>query len=190
MSEYTQFECTEQIVDAAPDAAIVANLGTASKILASVEERELNFYMKGAMGLTTPVAHGLALQLDREVVSLEGDGGLIMSMGGLATLSENDPENLTVVVMNNRTFTTTGGQSSLSSAVDLQAVAAGCNLDSHHATDAEEFEAAFAEAYGNGRASIIVADVTSTQPDEHPDIDYAHSYQKHRFRQAVTGGDD
>ena len=73
MPEYTQHECTEQIVDAAPDAAIVANLGTAAKILATVEERDLNFYMKGAMGLTTPVANGLAIQIDRDVVAIEGE---------------------------------------------------------------------------------------------------------------------
>jgi sulfopyruvate decarboxylase subunit beta len=189
MPEYTQHECTEQIVDAAPDAAIVANLGTAAKILATVEERDLNFYMKGAMGLTTPVANGLAMQIDRDVVAIEGDGGLIMSMGGLATLSRNDPANLTVVVMNNATFTTTGGQKSLSDAIDLRAIAAGSNLDAHHATDPEEFAAAFEAAQAHDGTSVVVADVTSTQPDEHPDIDYPHAYQKHRFRQAVAGDD-
>lgn len=190
MSEYTQREATEQIVDVADEAAIVANLGTAAKILATVEERDLNFYMKGAMGLTTPVANGLAMQVDREVVAIEGDGGLIMSMGGLATVSQNDPPNLTVVVMNNRTFTTTGGQDSLSSAIDLRAVAEGCELSAYHADDADSFAEAFSAAYGSGEASVVVADVTSTQPEEHPDIDYPHAYQKHRFREAVTGGED
>jgi sulfopyruvate decarboxylase subunit beta len=187
--EYTQFECTEQIVDGAPDAAIVANLGTASKILASVEDRDLNFYMKGAMGSTTPVANGLAMQVDRDVVAIEGDGGLIMQLGGLATVSRNNPGNLTVVVMNNRTFTTTGGQSSLSSAVDLRDVAAGCNLDAYHAAGPEAFAEAFGAAVESDDAAVVVADVVSTQPEEHPDIDYPHSYQKHRFRQAVTGDD-
>lgn len=188
--EYTQYECTEQILDASPDAAVVANLGTSTFILAAVEDRDLNYYMKGAMGVTTPIAHGMALQTDRDVVALEGDGSLLMSLGALATVGANDPANLTVVVMDNDQFTTTGGQYSLAPAVEFTTVAEGCGLDAYRATNADEFGEAYSQAVGSDHASVIVCDVTSTRPDEFAPIDYPHSFMKHRFRTAMLDDGD
>jgi sulfopyruvate decarboxylase subunit beta len=188
--EYTQYECTEQVLEATPDAAVVANLGTSTFVLAAVEDRDLNYYMKGAMGVTTPLAHGMALHTDRHVVALEGDGSLLMSLGALATVGTNDPSNLTVVVMDNGMFTTTGGQTSLSPAVDFAAVAEGCSVDAYAATDAEEFDDAYGEAVESAHASVVVCDVTSTRPDEFAPIDYPHSFMKHRFRTAMADEGD
>ena len=188
--EYTQYECTEQILGAAPDAAVVANLGTSTFILAAVEDRDLNYYMKGAMGVTTPLAHGMALHTDRHVVALEGDGSLLMSLGALATVGTNDPANLTVVVMDNSMFTTTGGQPSLAPAVDFSAVAEGCGVDAYRAADPDEFDDAFAAAVDSDHASVVACDVTSTKPDDFAPIDYPHSFMKHRFRSAMVDEED
>lgn len=187
MTEFTQRECTERVLDRTPDAAVVANLGTSAFILAAVEDRDLNFYMKGAMGLTTPTALGLALSVDREVVALEGDGSLLMSLGALATVGENDPANLTVVVMNNERFTTTGGQRSLAPTVDFSAAAEACGVTASHAATPDEFDSAYRRAVESDGASVVVCDVTSTVPDEYPSIDYPHSFLKRRFRRAVLG---
>lgn len=187
MTDFTQRTCTELVLDRTPDAAVIANLGTSAFVLAAVEDRHLNYYMKGAMGLTTPTALGLALSVDREVVALEGDGSLLMSLGALATVGENDPSNLTVVVMNNERFTTTGGQRSLAPAVDFAAVAEGCGVDAFRAATPDEFEDGFDRAVESDGASVVVCDVTSEVPDEYPPIDYPHSFLKHRFRRAVLG---
>src|SRR5665811_1072002 len=54
--------------------------------------RPQNFYMLGSMGLTFPIALGVALaQPKRRVFALEGDGSLLMQMGCLATIATQGP---------------------------------------------------------------------------------------------------
>jgi thiamine pyrophosphate-dependent acetolactate synthase large subunit-like protein len=53
--------------------------------------------MLGSMGLTIPIALGVAIaQPQRHVIALEGDGSLLMQLGCLATVAERAPKNLTI----------------------------------------------------------------------------------------------
>lgn len=183
-----QYECTEIVVETTPEAAIVANLGVASYTLLDVDDRDLNFYMNGAMGVTTPTAFGLALTTDRDVTVLEGDGSLLMSLGSLATVGKHDPENFTIVVWDNNTYQTTGGQTTLSDQVDLAAVAENCGIDAWEVSSNEDFASAYEEAVENEGSSLIVCHVEPDKPD-HPRLDYAHSVVKYRFREALIGAD-
>lgn len=182
-----QYACTEAVIKRTPEAAIISNLGVASYVLIDVKDREKNFYMNGAMGLTTPIGMGLALATGDPVTVLEGDGSLLMSLGCLATAAEYDPSNLTIVVWDNETYETTGGQTTLSATTDFTAVARGCGLSAWEATTDEEFEQAYDEAVNHDGASIVVCAVKRVNPDDHPRLDYGHSYLKHQFRSAVTG---
>ena len=50
--------------------------------------REGNLYTMG-MGLVTPVVLGLALSLPhRGVIALDGDGGILLNLGALATVAQ------------------------------------------------------------------------------------------------------
>ena len=63
------------------DELVVSSYSTATDWIA-VEDRVLNYYWHGAMGLCS--AHGLGLALGfpkRRVVVLEGDGSLLMNLG-------------------------------------------------------------------------------------------------------------
>ncbi|MFC7009815.1 thiamine pyrophosphate-dependent enzyme [Halalkalicoccus salilacus] len=120
---------TEAIVARTPDnGIIVSNLGVSSWILSAVEDRPRNYYMKGAMGATTPLGLGLAMSRDEQVTVLDGDGSLLMSLGTLATISRQDPDNLVVIVMNNSQFATTGGQPSLADEINIASAAEDCGL--------------------------------------------------------------
>lgn len=180
-----QSACTRAVVDAASEGAVVSNLGAASFILGDVADRDLNFYMRGGMGVTTPVGLGLALSIDRPVTVLDGDGSLLMSLGCLATVANCDPANLTVVVFDNESYATTGGQPTF--AVDFAAVATDLGLAAHRTNDLSGFEAAFEAALSHDGASLVHAEVVTDRPSTKPDIDYAHSFLKHRFRSAVAG---
>lgn len=186
MADYPdQYDCTERIVEATPDAAIVANLGVSAYNLAAVEDRARNFYMRGGMGVTTPTGLGLALATDEQVTVLEGDGSLLMSLGCLSTVADQDPSNLVVVVMDNSRFETTGGQPSLSARVDFAAVAADCGLWARHVDSVAALEEAYEAAVAHDGAAVVSCDVVSSKPESFPDIDYAHSFLKHRFREAL-----
>ena len=95
-------ELVRALIDAVPDALVVSGLGSPSYDLFAAGDRELNFYLWGAMGGASSLALGLALaQPDRSVIVITGDGEQLMGIGSLATIGAQRPDNLTIVVLDN-----------------------------------------------------------------------------------------
>jgi sulfopyruvate decarboxylase subunit beta len=85
--------------------------------------------MLGSMGMATPIALGISLATDKEVVVIDGDGSLLMSPGVLATAAHFSPGNLTIVAIDNGSYGSTGNQPTLTaSCVDLSLVAGGFGI--------------------------------------------------------------
>lgn len=179
-----QLACTTTILEHTPEAVVVSNLGTASYVLAAVEDRPRNFYLWGSMGVTTPVGLGVALAIDDPVTVLEGDGSLLMSLGCLVTVGACDPANLTVVVWDNRVYATTGGQRTHSPKTDFATVAAGAGISATTVSNTGEFETAYREAVGSDRAEVIICEVDPIEVDDRPPFDFA--YIKRRVRDDLT----
>ncbi len=73
--------------------------------------KDLDLPIFGAMGKASSVALGLALaRPDKKIVVLDGDGGLLMNLGSLVTISEKEPQNLVHFVFEDGVYFTTGGQ--------------------------------------------------------------------------------
>jgi len=178
-----QYACTEAVLKATPEAAIVANLGVASWVLAETDDRERNYYMRGAMGCTTPVGLGVALSTDDPVVVLDGDGSLLMSLGCLSTVGNCAPSNLTIVVWVNRSFATTGGQPT--TGVDFAMAAEACGVTGTAVDSLDEFRSALDEAADRDGPSLIACSVETVEPESPETYDYAHEYLEHRFRTAL-----
>jgi sulfopyruvate decarboxylase subunit beta len=82
------------------------------------------FYMIGAMGLAASIGLGLALvQPARMVVVFDGDGNVLMNMGGLASVAAADTPNFYHVVFDNGAHGSTGGQRTISDRVPLERIA-------------------------------------------------------------------
>jgi thiamine pyrophosphate-dependent acetolactate synthase large subunit-like protein len=140
--------------------AVIGGIGNANFDLWATGQRPQNFYMLGSMGLTIPIALGVAIaQPDRHVVALEGDGSLLMQLGCLSTVAVQAPKNLTMVVWDNGIYQITGSQPTASHATtDLVAVARASGLvNSAWAADEEEFERLLAEALKGGAPHLIAA---------------------------------
>jgi thiamine pyrophosphate-dependent acetolactate synthase large subunit-like protein len=118
------------LVAGVPDALIVAGLGSPSYDLFAAGDRELNFYLWGAMGAAVPMGLGLALaQPERSIVVLTGDGEQLMGVGSLAAVGARRPANLSIVVLDNGHYGETGMQPSHTSlGTDLTALAAGFGI--------------------------------------------------------------
>jgi sulfopyruvate decarboxylase subunit beta len=181
-----QYRCTELLLETTPDAAVISNLGASSYILMDIDDREKNFYMTGAMGVTSPIGLGLAMSIDAPVTVIEGDGSLLMSLGCLTTISEQDPSNLAIVVMNNGSFETTGRQRSLADTTDFAAVARDCGLAAWNVSSTDEFTDAYAAAVDHDGTGFVSVAIEPFTPEEYPTLDYAHSHVKHRFRTALA----
>jgi len=119
-----------RLLAAVPDALVVTGLGSAAYDVFAAGDRDLNYYLWGAMGGATSLGLGLALaQPSRSVLVITGDGEQLMGIGSLATIATQQPKNLTIVVLDNGRFGETGMQPSHTSrGVDLVAVAKGCGI--------------------------------------------------------------
>jgi len=82
------------------------------------------------LGAITPVALGLAIALPhRRVFSLDTDGSFFMNTGVLCTLGNQQPKNLTVMVLDNECYECIGGPPTPSSGVvDIAKMAQGAGI--------------------------------------------------------------
>ena len=76
------------------------------------------------MGHASQIALGIALQKPtRRVIVFDGDGALLMHMGGLAIIGDYNPKNLVHIVFNNGAHDSVGGQPTVGQKIDVEAVA-------------------------------------------------------------------
>ena len=112
------------------DLLVVTGLGSSTYDVAACGDHPLNFYLWSAMGTTAMVGLGLALaRPDRRVAVITGDGDVLMGMGSLATIGVKQPDNLSVVCLDNRHYSATGMQPSHTAAgIDLAGTAESCKF--------------------------------------------------------------
>ena len=62
------------------------------------------------MGHTASIAFGMALNTDKNIYCIDGDGSFIMHMGGFAVIAQNPCENFKYILINNGAHESVGGQ--------------------------------------------------------------------------------
>lgn len=105
----TRYDAIREIAGVLTDEAVIANIGIPSKELYSARDRDLNFYMLGSYTQASPIGLGTALGTERDVLVLDGDGSLL-GTGILPVIAGINPENLTIVCLDNGVFGSTGNQ--------------------------------------------------------------------------------
>ena len=128
----TRIEALEAIVAAFPDDPTVVTLGVTARELATIARRPNHLYILDSMGLPPAIGLGLSVSLEDsrfgKVVTLEGDGGLLMGLSTLATVGMLQPRKYLLIVLDNGVYAATGGQKTAADAVDFCAVARGCGI--------------------------------------------------------------
>jgi thiamine pyrophosphate-dependent acetolactate synthase large subunit-like protein len=112
------------------DLFVVPGLGSTTYDMASLGEKDCDFYLWGAMGGAAMIGLGLALAKPKlKVAVITGDGEMLMGMGSLATIGVQRPSNLAVIVFDNQRYGETGMQAShTDQGVDLVGVARACGI--------------------------------------------------------------
>lgn len=111
-------------------ALLVGNIGYPSRELFAVGDRSSNFYMLGSMGLASSIGLGLALALPKRwVIAIDGDGSVLMNLGTLATLADQDPDNYLLIILDNGCYGSTGSQPTCTARrADLAKLAQGAGV--------------------------------------------------------------
>ena len=149
------------------DLAVVTIMGAVAAELQDIGHRPNFFYLQHAMGLASSLGLGIALSRpELRVVVFDGDGSLLMNLGGLTTLARYRPKNLVHVVFDNESLLSVGGfPTATSSGSDLAAIAAASGVpNTATVRTIGEFVKAFDQALGAGDLTTLVAKVEAVGP--------------------------
>jgi len=151
------------------DKVVVTIMGAVAAELQSIGHRPNFFYLQHAMGLASSMGLGIALtRPERQVVVFDGDGSILMNLGGLTTLARYRPRNLVHVVFDNESLLSVGGfPTATSTGSDIAAIAAAAGIPRTATVRAlDEFTRAFDEALAAGDLTTIVAKVDAVGPSK------------------------
>ena len=163
----TRIEALQAIYPLLADRIVVTIMGACAVELQSLGHRPNFFYLQHAMGLASSMGLGIALSKpDRQVIVFDGDGSILMNLGGLTTLARYRPRNLVHVVFDNESLLSVGGfPTATATGSDLAAIARAAGVPrTATVSTLETFTPAFDEALGAGDLTTLVAKVEAVGP--------------------------
>jgi thiamine pyrophosphate-dependent acetolactate synthase large subunit-like protein len=190
----------KKILEGADDnLLVIAGLGSSNWDITEAGDRPLNMPLWGGMGAPVSMGLGLALAQPRKrVLVITGDGDMLMSLGSLATVATQQPDNLAIVVLDNEKFGETGNQATHTSprnngptdsgaGADLSLIARGCGIADAAIVCAAGDVAQLVKDARTKKGPIfrVVKVVIEKLEFVMPPQDGAHL--KDRFRQALLG---
>jgi acetolactate synthase-1/2/3 large subunit len=150
----------------------------AQRLLPITRPRSSTTVTSGAIGPGLATALGAAIGSGAPTILIQGDGGLMMSIGELVTISETRAQ-VIVLVFNDRGYGAIRMLESMSFgerafATELQtpdfcAIANAMGIGARRVDDSDEFDQAFAQAIADGGPYLLDIDLTkmpSTSPVE------------------------
>lgn len=183
---YRRYELLKDLAPIMVDKALViANIGFPSQELFEIQDSPKNFYMLGSMGLSSSIGLGLAQTTDQQVISIDGDGSVLMNLGTLATIGNYGPQNYILLLVDNGAYGSTGDQPTHTSGkTDLAGMARSAGVESVHVTQNAAAKAVLEQCMTTPGPHVIVAKVAPGSPKLKP-IPMDPGYIRDRFRQEV-----
>ncbi len=146
---------------------VVTIMGAVSAELQDIGHRPNFFYLQHAMGLASSMGLGIALaRPELQVVVFDGDGSVLMNLGGLTTLARYRPPNLAHIVFDNESLVSVGGfPTATSTGSDLEGIAREAGVPRTATVEGiDAFVTAFDEALAADELTTLVAKVTTEGP--------------------------
>jgi sulfopyruvate decarboxylase subunit beta len=147
--------------------AVVTIMGAVAAELQAIGHRSNFFYLQHGMGLASSVGLGIALSRpELRVVVFDGDGSVLMNLGGLSTLARYRPPNLVHVIFDNESLLSVGGfPTATSTGTNLAEVARAAGVPrSTLVRDLDTFVAEFDAARAARQLTTVVAKVEPVGP--------------------------
>ena len=146
---------------------VVTIMGAVAAELQLLGHRENFFYLQHAMGLASSMGLGIALSRpELDVIVFDGDGSILMNLGGLTTLARYRPRNLTHVVFDNESLLSVGGfPTATSTGSDIAGMAKAAGVPrAMTVTSLSDFTSEFTSALASQDLTTIVAKVEAVGP--------------------------
>src|ERR1044072_8043364 len=146
---------------------VVTIMGAVAAEVQGIGHRSNFFYLQHAMGLASSMGLGIALSRpELRVIVFDGDGSLLMNLGGLTTLARYRPKNLIHVVFDNESLLSVGGfPTATGTGSDLAAVAKAAGVPrAATVSTLEDFQREFTNALAARELTTLVAKVDAVGP--------------------------
>src|ERR1700685_189427 len=157
-----RIHCLRSVYSDLENCLVVTIMGAVAAELQSLGHRSNFFYLQHAMGLASSVGLGIALSRPAlPVVVPDGDGSLLMNLGGLTTLARYRPRNLVHVVFDNESLLSVGGfPTATSTGTDLEGIARAAGVPRVATVGSlESFRTVVTEAMHGSELTTIIAKV-------------------------------
>lgn len=162
-----RIDALRSIYDRLSDRVVITIMGAVAAELQGIGHRPNFFYLQHAMGLASSMGLGVALtRPELSVVVFDGDGSILMNLGGLTTLARYRPRNLVHVVFDNESLLSVGGfPTATSTGSDIAGMAAAAGIPrTATVRTLDEFVAAFDDALAARELTTLVAKVDAKGP--------------------------
>jgi sulfopyruvate decarboxylase subunit beta len=162
-----RIDALKSVYDKLQDRVVITIMGAVAAELQAIGHRPNQFYLQHAMGLASSMGLGVALtRPELSVVVFDGDGSILMNLGGLTTLARYRPKNLVHVVFDNESLLSVGGfPTATSTGSDIAGMARAAGIPrTATVTTIDDFVAAFDEALASNELTTIVAKVDAKGP--------------------------
>ena len=162
-----RLDALRAIYDKLAERVVVTIMGAVAVELQSIGHRPNFFYLQHAMGLASSMGLGIALSRpELSVIVLDGDGSILMNLGGLTTLARYRPKNLVHVVFDNESLLSVGGfPTATSTGSDIAGIARAAGVPRTARVESlDEFVRGFDDALAAEELTTIVAKVDAAGP--------------------------
>lgn len=162
-----RIDCLASIYEPLKECAVVTIMGAVAAELYSLGHRTNFFYLEHAMGLASSIGLGIALaQPERKVVVIDGDGSVLMNLGGLTTIARYAPRNLVHIIFDNESLLSVGGfPTATSTGSDLAGIARSAGIPrARLVSTLDDFREAAFFALAAEELACLVAKVEAVGP--------------------------
>lgn len=180
--------CLEKLAARRKGELIITCMGTA-KPWEKLSDTDLDFAsVDSAMGHAADFALGIAIaKPERRVITLNGDGSMLMCLGTFVTLAQRPCENYAMVIIENGTYEVTGNQNVPGFGImDFEAMARGAGLEKVYTIDNEEaFEEMLPKLFEEAGPLVFILKVEPGQEGV-PKFDKTLAERTERLRKALN----
>jgi sulfopyruvate decarboxylase subunit beta len=180
-----RIEAIQKISSVLKNELVVCNIGFPSRELYHTKDSPHHFYMLGSMGLASSIGLGLAMSTNEKVVVIDGDGSVLMNMGSMVTVYNQNPNNLIWIVLDNECYGSTGSQCTYASSFNLGDVAKAIGFKKVYSFDVGTEEIDFKEVLNSDGPVFVHYKVEAGNADV-PVIPMEPLEIKDRFKTSVN----
>lgn len=144
------------------NSTIVSTTGMTSRELFELREKRKenhnrDFLTVGSMGHASQIALGIALNnKKKDVYCIDGDGAMIMHLGGLAIIGNQEVKNFKQILINNGAHDSVGGQETVGLKIDIVSIAKACGYKECYSCSSKDEIMMYSEKIKNSEGPVLL----------------------------------